>query len=558
VQAAAHRQAFRLQMFYGTNAVPQLTGSFCPTGYGNIMHRVYHFGLGTNDNGNVQSIDNCRDTARTANYTYDSLNRITQGNSTGPEWGDTYTVDAWGNLTNMNPMTGKTTAQNLQAAPASWKNRLNITGQGTDAVIDAAGNMTNDGNGHTYTYDAENRLTATAGWTYNYDADGRRVKKCNACTSASGGTLYWPGTGSDPLVESDLAGNLKFEYIFFNGQRVARRDGTSNPPYYYLADHLHSTTVVTDSTGVIKNESDYMSYGAEIGITSTLPQNYKFNGKERDSESGLDEFGARYYSSSLGRFMIPDWAAKPTAVPYANFGNPQSLNLYSYVENNPTTVGDPDGHAENFAHPYPPQGGVCGGACVPPPALDTESNPVCAGGHCSGGPRAEAPEAPDPPLQSDPPAAQNQPTSGEGSQANQSRREGIADAAVETKQRADLGQKQYGPNQCSAFVAGCISKAGAKAEFDNSGRPPVAGEWANKKANIPDWRPLGSKEKPAPGDVAAVHIRNPQPGATGDSAIVVRSGRGLSAIEAGSHGVEYNSLFIHGYRDVVYWRYTGD
>ena len=71
---------------------------------------------------------------------------------------------------------------------------------------------------------------------------------------------------------------------------------------------------------------------------------YKFTGKERDSESGLDMFGARYYGSSLGRFMTPDWAAKPTDVPYANFGNPQSLNLYSYVENNPTTTGDPDGH----------------------------------------------------------------------------------------------------------------------------------------------------------------------------------------------------------------------
>jgi RHS repeat-associated protein len=72
--------------------------------------------------------------------------------------------------------------------------------------------------------------------------------------------------------------------------------------------------------------------------------NYKFTGKERDTESGLDEFGARYYSSSIGRFMIPDWAAKPTSVPYANFGNPQSLNLYSYVQNNPTTTRDPDGH----------------------------------------------------------------------------------------------------------------------------------------------------------------------------------------------------------------------
>src|ERR1700733_3396903 len=73
---------------------------------------------------------------------------------------------------------------------------------------------------------------------------------------------------------------------------------------------------------------------------------YKFTGKERDIESGLDEFGARYYGSSLGRFMTPDWAAQPVTVPYANFGNPQSLNLYNYVENKPTTTGDPDGHAD--------------------------------------------------------------------------------------------------------------------------------------------------------------------------------------------------------------------
>ena len=70
------------------------------------MHRVYHFGATLNDNGNVLSIDNCRDTTRTAQYQYDSMNRVTQGNSTGSEWGDTYVVDAWGNLTNMNPMAG--------------------------------------------------------------------------------------------------------------------------------------------------------------------------------------------------------------------------------------------------------------------------------------------------------------------------------------------------------------------------------------------------------------------------------------------------------------------
>jgi RHS repeat-associated protein len=79
---------------------------------------------------------------------------------------------------------------------------------------------------------------------------------------------------------------------------------------------------------------------------ANVTQHYRFTGKERDIESSLDMFGARYYGSSLGRFMTPDWAAKPIAVPYAHYGNPQSLNLYSYVQNNPTTVGDPDGNGD--------------------------------------------------------------------------------------------------------------------------------------------------------------------------------------------------------------------
>ena len=71
---------------------------------------------------------------------------------------------------------------------------------------------------------------------------------------------------------------------------------------------------------------------------------YKFTGKERDTESGLDYFGARYYASNMGRFMSPDWAAKAEPVPYAKLDNPQSLNLYSYVYNNPLSRSDPDGH----------------------------------------------------------------------------------------------------------------------------------------------------------------------------------------------------------------------
>jgi len=67
-------------------------------------------------------------------------------------------------------------------------------------------------------------------------------------------------------------------------------------------------------------------------------------GKERDAESGNDYFDARYYSSSMGRWMSPDWSAKVEPVPYAKLGDPQSLNLYAYMSNNPLGGVDAYGH----------------------------------------------------------------------------------------------------------------------------------------------------------------------------------------------------------------------
>jgi RHS repeat-associated protein len=61
-------------------------------------------------------------------------------------------------------------------------------------------------------------------------------------------------------------------------------------------------------------------------------------------ETGLDYFGARYYSNGLGRWVSADWSATPVPVPYADFNDPQSLNLYSYVRNIPTSQADADGH----------------------------------------------------------------------------------------------------------------------------------------------------------------------------------------------------------------------
>src|SRR6202034_563131 len=146
-------------------------------------------------------------------------------------------------------------------------------------------------------------------------------------------------------TETDLSGNVQNNYVFFNGQRVARVD-SAGAVHYYFSDHLGSHGVVENATGsACEQDIDYYPYGgAQDDYCPNVAQNYKFTGKERDTESGLDYFGARHYVSSMGRWMVPDWAAKPTAVPYAIFGNPQSLNLYGYVGNNPLFHFDPDGH----------------------------------------------------------------------------------------------------------------------------------------------------------------------------------------------------------------------
>ena len=90
-------------------------------------------------------------------------------------------------------------------------------------------------------------------------------------------------------------------------------------------------------------QGTFLPYGQEWNPQLTT-NHYKFTGKERDAESGLDFFGARFYSSAMGRWMSPDWVDKPEPVPYADLTDPQSLNLYGYVRNNPMNHADGDGH----------------------------------------------------------------------------------------------------------------------------------------------------------------------------------------------------------------------
>jgi RHS repeat-associated protein len=108
-------------------------------------------------------------------------------------------------------------------------------------------------------------------------------------------------------------------------------------PSFRLLDHLGTQVGTVDVNGVPTSISDYAPFGQLFTGGSQDP--YKFTGKERDTESGNDYFGARYYASSMGRFMSPD----PSVLDFADPTNPQSLNLYGYVRNNPLIFVDPKG-----------------------------------------------------------------------------------------------------------------------------------------------------------------------------------------------------------------------
>jgi RHS repeat-associated protein len=200
---------------------------------------------------------------------------------------------------------------------------------------DAAGNETSDVTS-SYVWNAESQTKTAGGVNYTYDGDGDRVEKSN-------GTLYWYGAGSQVLMETNLSGSLTSEYVYFGAKRVARRDA-SNDIYYYAEDMLGSSRAITTATGTVCYNADFYPYGGERAITNTCPQNYKFESKERDAETTNDDFGARYYSSAYGRFISADWSAIPAPVPYANLTNPQTLNLYAMVRDNPETFADLDGH----------------------------------------------------------------------------------------------------------------------------------------------------------------------------------------------------------------------
>ncbi len=271
-------------------------------------------------------------------FAYDKLNRLTSASeapnsgSNTTAWSQVYDFDAVGNRW-LDPSSW---GLSLSSFTPQYSTNFNANNQLVlqSSTYDSAGNHKTIG-GFSYGYDAENRLVSVTepsgtnppSYQYIYDGNGQRVQKI-----ASGG----PTT----TYAYDASGELASEYV------------TGTPPTplcttcLLVQDTLGSTRMMLDAgTGSPVSMHDYIPFGEEIATARTNVlysgkdnPRQKFSGKERDSETNLDYFGARYYSGAQGRFTSPD--------PLLNSGRPwepQSWNRYAYALNNPLKYVDPDG-----------------------------------------------------------------------------------------------------------------------------------------------------------------------------------------------------------------------
>ena len=115
---------------------------------------------------------------------------------------------------------------------------------------------------------------------------------------------------------------------------------------YYHLDAVGNVRAVSDEAGQVIERHDYLPFGEEwcgtaVCSQTTAGQPYRFTGKERDPETGLDYFGARYYGSGIGRFTSID----PVYTWQENLADPQRWNRYTYGRSNPLRYIDPDGKA---------------------------------------------------------------------------------------------------------------------------------------------------------------------------------------------------------------------
>jgi len=197
----------------------------------------------------------------------------------------------------------------------------------TSLIYDLNGNLISDDN-YDYFYNEFNQLEKVISSgniiaEYYYDAEGNRIKKVE-----NNETTYYIGDNFVRVVNN--SGSFEEIYYYDNDKLIA--SNVSGEINYYHPDHLGSTTLITNSSGDLIEETFYLPFGE---IISGGDSRYDYTGKELDNV-GLMYYGARYYSSEIMKFTQADPVISEVY-------NPQDLNHYSYVRNNPYKYVDSEG-----------------------------------------------------------------------------------------------------------------------------------------------------------------------------------------------------------------------
>jgi RHS repeat-associated protein len=307
-------------------------------------------------NGNITRIidASATSTSKTGDYVYDPLNRLTSATITNVASGqspytENYAYDAIGNITSMN-------GQSYTYSQTGYANPHAVTSIGsTTFTYDNNGNLLTKGTSLTNTWDYGNRLTQTVSGsttvTYDYDASGQRIKYSNGTT-----TSYYPSK----YYNTD--GTTDKKHIFANGIEVGVITGTGAGATvrYIHTDHLTGSNVITNSSNTADETLDYYPFGGIRIDSGSFNEQRKYGGHEYDSDTSLSYMNARYYDSGIGRFTNIDPLFQDIGINNDTFkqkynrdltevlSDPQNLNSYSYVTNNPLIYTDPLGYDKYY------------------------------------------------------------------------------------------------------------------------------------------------------------------------------------------------------------------
>jgi RHS repeat-associated protein len=348
-------------------------------------HPIYSFSIpasgGYDLAGNIKSVTDL--TNGTWVYTYDTQNRLLTANASSGQYAGHYgcwAYDGFGNRTAENWGTTACQSPETSVPVSATYNALNrVTWTSVHSAVsgfsyDAAGDVTND-NAYQYVYDGEGRICAVKDMVgtmtaYIYDGEGHRVAKGTPSTWGNAACIpanitvtsrFVLGIGGEQLTEQTVTnGTATWTHtnVFAGGKLLATYEPADSShvadTYFSMNDWLGTKRGEVSADGLYLSTDFSLPYGNQLTITGNTPSSpsateHHFTGKERDAETGVangnDYFGARYFASSMGRFMSPDWSARVEPVPYAKLDDPQTLNLYAYVTNNPMGRADIDGHA---------------------------------------------------------------------------------------------------------------------------------------------------------------------------------------------------------------------